>query len=548
MRNASELKAVCYGSIAASPATTGSSPIHFMHYKNLNVLALGLLWVGTAFGLRADVVPASLFQDHAVLQREKPVPVWGRADAGEKVTVVFAGQRIETVADAAGAWSVTLAPLPANASPATLTIVGKNTVTLSDIVVGEVWLASGQSNMEWAVKNTHDADLEARVARFPLIREFKVAHAVAETPAERVQGAWVPASPKTVGNFSAVAYHFAKDLHLALDVPVGIINSSWGGTRIESWMSPAALASDPAFAVVAKRWQENLASFPAKKLEYDIALAAWKTDKEAAAARGERFTVPEPRIPPGPGSQHAPSSLHHGMIAPLAGTALRGVIWYQGESNARNANEYAALFTTMIRDWRAGFGQAELPFFWAQLAAFAREDIRDTSWAALREAQAAALALPATGQVIASDASVSDRSDIHPRNKLPIGRRFSRLALNRVYGDQTLTESGPVFAGVKALAAAPAAQPPRPAALSITFARVKGKLRQPLPEITGLEIAGEDGVFHPATALLDGDALIVHAETVPAPVAVRYAWKNYSINWLQDDLGLPVAPFQGRIR
>ncbi len=544
MRIASEPKAVWSGLIAAWPDAVGSSYIHFMHTKNLNVFALGLLWVGTAFGLRADVVPASLFQDHAVLQRDKPLPVWGRSDAGEKVAVVFAGQRVETVADTAGEWSVTLAPLPANSTPATLTITGKNTVTLSDIVVGEVWLASGQSNMEWVVKNSHDADLETRVARFPLVREIKVEHAVAESPADGVKGTWRRAVPDTVGNFGAVAYYFAKDIHLALDVPVGIINSTWGGTPIESWMSTAALASDPAFAVVAKRWADTVAAYPTKKAEYDVALAAWKAEKAAAQSQGKPFTTAEPRTPPGPGTQHTPSGLYQGMIAPLTRGALRGVIWYQGESNSSRAAEYGPLFSSMIRDWRSAFGQEALPFFWAQLAGFTRDDPNGLSWATLRESQAAALALPATGQVIVADAAVSDRWDIHPRNKLPVGRRFARLALARVYGDSTLTDSGPVFAGIESVPADHAAQPPRPAALRVKFSPVKGKLRQPLPEVTGLEVAGEDRVFHPATARIDGATLLVACDAVPAPVAVRYGWRDYTVAWLQDDLGLPLPPFR----
>lgn len=506
--------------------------------------SFGLSLAGAVIGLRAEVVPSPLFQDHAVLQRDKPVPVWGRADPGENVSVAFAGQRVETVADAAGRWRVTLAPMPAARTPASLTITGRNVVTLSDIVVGEVWLASGQSNMEWAVKNTHDADLETRVARFPLVREIKIEHRVSENPADGFEGGWRPATPETVGNFSAAAYHFAKDVHLALDVPVGIINSSWGGTRIESWMSPAALAADPAFAIVAKRWADNLAAYPAKKAEFDVALAAWKADKAAAEVRGERFTTVEPRPPQGPGSHGTPSGLFQGMIAPLTPGALRGILWYQGESNSAQAAEYKNLFPALIRDWRAAFGQGDLPFFWAQLASFSRGNPNDTSWAVLRESQAAALALPATGQITLSDAGVSDRWDIHPRNKLPVGRRFARLALARVYGDQTLADTGPVFTGIESVAADHAAKPPRPAALRVKFTRVKGKLRQPLPDVTGLEVAGEDRVFHPAIAQIDDSTLVVYADAVPVPVAVRYAWRNYTLAWLQDDLGLPVPPFR----
>ncbi len=497
--------------------------------------------------LRADVVPSPLFQDHAVLQRGKPVPVWGRADAGETVSVSFAGQTKSTTAGADGRWSVTLDPLAVNAEPATLTIAGKNTVTFSDVLVGEVWLASGQSNMEWSVDNANDSDMTRRTARFPLIREIKVKRTVADAPAETFEGAWRVASPETVGAFSVVAYSFARDVHLALDgVPVGIVNSTWGGTPVESWMSPATLASDPAFAGVAERWSRVLAEYPAKKAEHDAAMTAWRTEKAAAEAAGERFTKSAPRGPTGPGSPWTPSGLHNGMIAPLQPFALRGAIWYQGESNADRAAEYHGLFSAMIRGWRGEFGQGDFPFFWVQLAAFRASGPEATDWADLREAQARTLELPATGQAIAIDAPASDFGDIHPRDKATIGRRLARLALNRVYGDGSLADSGPVFAGTEPVAAEPATEtgPGRPAALRVNFSGVNGRVRQPLPTVTGFEIAGEDRVFHPAEARTERGSVVVWSSAVPAPVAVRYAWRNHPVAWLQDDLGLPVPPFR----
>jgi sialate O-acetylesterase len=517
-------------------------------------LLLALLASAPA-AILAAVVPASIFQAGAVLQREKPVPVWGTAAPGEKVAVTFAGQSVSTTAAPDGRWSVTLAPLPASATPSTLTITGENTVTLTDILVGEVWLASGQSNMVWMVQNTHDSDLERRTARFPLIRELKVKQTVASAPATTFEGRWRSATPATVGEFSAVAYAFARDIHLALDVPVGIINSSWGGTPVESWMSPAALASDPAFAVVPERWIKTLADYPAKKAAHDTALAAWNTAKANAASRNAAFTQPAPQAPQGPGSPHAPATLHHGMIAPLLPYALRGAIWYQGESNAGRASEYHALFSAMIQGWRSDFAQPDFPFYWVQLASFKGGNPDAREWAALREAQTRTLALPATGQAVIIDAAVSDVNDIHPRAKLPVGRRLARLALARTYGDTSLVDSAPVFAAAK-LVPAPAAlggasptanasaAPGAPASLRVTFAPAGRKVRHAALEITGLEVAGVDRVFHPATAKFDGAALLVSSPAVPAPVAVRYAWKNAPSAWLQDDLGLPVPPFR----
>lgn len=518
----------------------------------------------TPAALLAAVTPASLFQSCAVLQRDKPVPVWGTAAPGEKVAVTFAGQTVSTTAADDGRWSVTLAALPASATPATLTISGENTVTLSDILVGEVWLASGQSNMEWPVKNTFDADLEQRTARFPLIREIKVKRATASAPASTFEGQWLAASPATVGEFSAVAYAFAREVHLALGIPVGIINSTWGGTPVEAWMSPAALASDPAFSVVQERWNQTLADYPAKKAAHDAALANWNAAKAEAAARNEPFTKTAPRGPQGPGSPNTPSTLHNGMIAPLLPYALRGAIWYQGESNADRASEYHALFSAMIQSWRAEFAQPDFPFYWVQLASFKAGNPDGLNWAALREAQAHTLALPATGQAVILDAAVSDTNDIHPRAKLPVGRRLARLALARTYGDTTLADSGPVFASATPVPAptpttnqdtsqsmidntrTPAASPvsAAPASLRVTFAPAGRRVRHPAREITGLEIAGEDRVFHPATAKFEGGSLLVSSPAVPAPIAVRYAWKNAPEAWLQDDLGLPVPPFR----
>lgn len=500
--------------------------------------ALALL---LAAALRADVVPSPLFQDHAVLQRDKPVPVWGSASPGEAVTITFAGQSVSTVADASGRWRADLAPLPASATPADLVIRGNNTITLRDVLVGEVWLASGQSNMEWPVKDTHDADLERATARHPLIREIKVKRSALDAPSATFEGAWRVASPDTVPAFSAVAYAYARELHFALGVPVGIVNSSWGGTPVEAWMSPAALASDPAFAVVGERWDQVLADYPAKKSAYDAELAAWREARAAAEARGESFTAAQPRGPMGPGSSHAPATLHHGMIHPLLPYALRGAIWYQGETNAGRASEYHALFSAMIRDWRAGFAQGDFPFFWVQLAAYRASGGDNTEWAFLREAQDRTLALPATGQAVILDSAVSDHSDIHPRAKLPVGRRLARLALNRAYGLPGIADSGPRFAAISPVPATDST----PASLRITFQPEDRRVRHPARVLAGFEIAGEDRVFHPAEARIEGGrAILVSSPAVPAPVAVRYGWKNSPDAALQDDLGLPVPPFR----
>ncbi|MBC8040090.1 MAG: sialate O-acetylesterase, partial [Opitutaceae bacterium] len=345
---------------------------------------LALLGLGAS--LRADVVPAPLFTNNAVLQREKPIPVWGTADAGEKVSVTFGGQTVATTADAAGKWRVDLPAQPANATPADLVIAGKNTVTLANVVVGEVWLASGQSNMEWSINNTFDKAIDVPAsAKFPLIRHIKIKKTVADSPASTAaidRNTWEVAGPATTGNFSAVGYYFAKDLYELLNVPVGIIGSNWGGTPVESWISAEAYQSVPAEAAkVTERWTKVLADYPANKAKFEADFATWKEEQAAAKAANQPFTKRAPNAPQGPGHPNTPMGLNNAMIAPLVPYALRGAIWYQGESNAGRASEYRALFSAMITGWRSQFAQGDFPFYWVQLANFSSPTA--TEWAFL---------------------------------------------------------------------------------------------------------------------------------------------------------------------
>ncbi|MFA6961155.1 MAG: sialate O-acetylesterase [Opitutaceae bacterium] len=494
------------------------------------LFCLALLGLGAS--ARADVIPAPLFTDNAVLQRDKPIPVWGTADAGEKVSVSFAGQAVETVADATGKWSVKLAPIPAKNDGSALVIKGNNTITLANVVVGEVWLASGQSNMEWVVKNTYDAAIDVPAsANFPLIRHIQIAKKVSETPLATAKGAWQVAGPDTTGGFTAAGYYFARDLYQLLHVPVGIINSSWGGTPVESWIDPEAYKTVPTeSAKVQERWTKVLADYPANKAKFDADLAAWTAEESAAKAKGEKFTKQKPRGPQGPGHPNTPSGLNNGMINPLVPYALRGAIWYQGESNAGRANEYRALFSSMITGWRTQFGQGDFPFYWVQLANYNNPD--GTNWGFLREAQTQTLALPATGQAVIID--IGNRRDIHPRNKKDVGRRLARLALKNDYGIAIET-SGPLMETATR----------EGTGFKVTFTHIDGGLIAPLNELTGFELAGADKVFKPADAKIEGDTVIVTSAAVAEPVAVRYAWRDAPTAGLfNKNSGLPAAPFR----
>ncbi|MFA6286038.1 MAG: sialate O-acetylesterase [Opitutaceae bacterium] len=319
----------------------------------MNKLLIPVIILSLGASLRSDVVPAPLFTDNAVLQRDKPLPVWGMADAGEKVSVTFANQTLATTADATGKWHVTLATLPTRAEGTNLVIKGKNTITLTNVVVGEVWIASGQSNMEFTVKNTYDAaiDIPASVT-CPLIRHIQIKTTIADAPVATAmieRATWEITSPKTTGAFSAVGYYFAKDLYQTLGVPVGIISSNVGGTPVESWIPSEAYQTVPDVAAKVKaRWDAVLAEFPTKKAAYEAELAAWNREQSTARATGQPFAKNAPREPAGPGHKYTPSGLYNGMINPLVPYAIRGAIWYQGENNAGHADEYHALFSAMI--------------------------------------------------------------------------------------------------------------------------------------------------------------------------------------------------------
>ncbi len=495
---------------------------------NIRASLLGLsLTISLASFLSAAVSPAPLFRDGAVLQHGKPVSVWGTADAGEEISVTFAGQTVSTETDTEGRWSVTLAALAPNAEPEEMLIAGSETVRIADILVGEVWLASGQSNMEWAVAQSHDADLEVLTAHWPLIREFNVPRAAVAEPLVQIEGRWLSARSENIPGFSAVAYAFARDLHQTLQMPVGIINSTWGGTVAEAWTDPDSLEAEP-FAALRQRGEALLERTLGV---YEESLADWERERDQAASAGEPFTRERPSAPSFQQLSGAPSFLYNGMIHPLVPYGIRGAIWYQGESNAGRYAEYRDLFPAMINGWRREFGQGDFPFYWVQLAEFRAQGSRDTTWAFLREAQSMTLALPATGQAVILD--VSDVHDIHPGDKRTVGRRLARLALNRTYGHEVV-DSGPVFAGAEFDGET----------VRVNFSHTARGLRTTAVEVRGFELAGEDRNFFPAAATLSGSSVVLSSEDVPAPVAIRYAWRNAPEATLSNGAGLPAAPFR----
>lgn len=485
------------------------------------VLLCAALVLSAASAL-ADITLAPLFRDGAVLQRDQPLVVWGRAAAAEKVEVKFRGQAVSVITGADGRWRVTLKAEKASSVPSELVATGANTVVVKDVLVGDVWLCSGQSNMAMLVRNSNDADREMAAAKFPQIRQFKVPTAVAARRAEDVAGTWVSCTPASAGNFSAAAYYFARDLHRRLGVPIGIVNSSWGGTQIEGWISEETMKELPFAQDISDRWTKRLADYPAEVAKFEKAQATGKGNKKGKA-----------RPPEGPNSRWMPGGIYNAMIAPLVPYSFRGVLWYQGEANAARHQEYGALFNAMIKQWRADFCQA-LPFYFVQLANFeSGQGNRGDVWAFQREAQARALTLPNTGMVVTID--IGDPKDIHPKNKQEAGRRLALQVRRQVFGERIDAE-GPVFAGAK----------PEGGAMRVTFARAATIKLEPAKGDgrVAFEVAGADRVFVPAEAKLDGRTLLVSAESVPAPVAVRYAWRNSPDARLFGTSGLPAAPFR----
>ncbi|MCF7759354.1 MAG: sialate O-acetylesterase [Cephaloticoccus sp.] len=477
----------------------------------------------------ADVTLAPLFCDHAVLQQNRALPIWGQASAGEHVTVNFRGQTVGATTDRDGRWIVYLDPIAATTEPADLTVTGKTTVVVHDVLVGEVWLASGQSNMNRQLSSLPDAAEVIAKINQPLIRHITIRQTLATTPMETVEtSGWQPGTPEHAGNFSAVAWFFAANLQRKLGVPVGLIHSSWGGSKIETWMDPHTLHAVNAWPAIEARWQELVKNYPTIVANHD----AWlKLDAEAKA-KGTPNPVPPPLLPRGPGTQHSPAECFNGMIVPLQPYALRGAIWYQGESNWAQPTEYAELFPAMIRAWRAQWGLGDFPFYFVQLPNYAQpNDATGQGWALIREAQAKALALPNTDMAVTLDCG--NPQDIHPQNKPIVGRRLAQIAAVNVYkitGDWR----GPRFASAER----------EGPALRVQFDEVlTGLIAEGKPP-QALELAGEDRKFYPATAVIERNTLLVKSPQVAEPVAVRYAWSNTPGANLFNGAGLPAAPFR----
>lgn len=501
---------------------------------------------------QAGVIPASVFTDNMVLQRDQPVTVWGKAAPEEAVTVEFAGQSTSTKADANGKWRVTLDALAASKEPRDLVLRGVDTdaLVLTNVVVGEVWLCSGQSNMEWIVSKSADYNAVKADAEQPLIRHFKVPRRDRDFPEEKIEGKWVVCTPETVGDFTAAGYFFAREIERELGVPVGLLNASYGGTRIEPWATPDSLMDAAALPELAARVREASHLTPEGKTnyaDYFRTLESWLPAAKRAVENGAPFPVPpdEPWIT---GNEQQPTRLYQGMVAPAVPFALRGVLWYQGEGNTGDAAKYAEKMAALVGGWRQLWSDPQMPFYYVQLAGFQTsnpaEPAMGDGWARLREEQLRALAIPNSGMAVAID--IGEAADIHPKNKQDVGRRLARWALARTYGKDNVP-SGPVYKSHRAGEGEIVVEFDH--ADSGIFLGTKDGLRDPVPAPDGklpwISIAGADRQFRWAEVFIDGSRLVVWNEEVPEPVAVRYGFtQNPEGAKLYSKEGLPASPFR----
>ena len=439
---------------------------------------------------RADVKLPKVFGDHMVLQQKTMAAVWGSADAGEDVTVSIAGVSATAKAGADGKWQVKLAT-PAAGGPHELVVKGKNEVKLTDVYFGEVWICSGQSNMQWTVDQSGNPAEEKKNATFPQIRMLTVNRVPAEKPVDDISGQWTVCSPESAGGLSAVGYFFARKLHQDLQVPIGMINTSWGGTICEAWTSKEALSADPDFKPILDR---------------------------SAQFR--------------PGNPNQAAVLYNGMVHPLVPYGIRGAIWYQGESNVTRAEQYRKLFPAMIVDWRQRFGQGEFPFLFVQLAPF-KYNHNPVMLAEQWESQTKTLSLPNTGMAVTTD--IGDVKDIHPKNKQEVGRRLALWALAKTYGKNDLVYSGPLYES----------QAIDGGKIRIKFKHVGGGLvARDGKDLTHFTIAGDDRKFVAAKAVIEGDSVVVSSDQVAAPKVVRFGWDQVAEPNLSNKEGLPASPFR----
>ncbi|MEZ6130846.1 MAG: sialate O-acetylesterase [Planctomycetaceae bacterium] len=464
----------------------------------------------------------NIFGDHMVVQQKAPVKVWGMTSPGQKVTAELGGKSASTTADDKGHFALAIPELTAG-GPHTLTITADESKTFNDVMVGEVWICSGQSNMQWSVNAANDADLERLAAKHPNLRMINFPQIGVQEPIwTHDDRQWQVCTPETVGGFSAVGYFFGRQLEETLDVPVGMINNAWGGSACEAWINRDVLSSHEQFAPLMDRWKQIEANYEALAAKADPS-----EDEKKALANMKRQM----------GGNARPGNIYNGVLRSHLGYTIKGAIWYQGESNASRAYQYRDLFPLMISNWRDEWGQGDFPFYWVQLADFRDEkpDPVDSDWAELREAQTMTMSrLTNTGEAVIID--IGEGKDIHPKNKVDVGRRLARWALAKDYGINVPYHSPQYKAMEK-----------KGNSIVLSFDHVDGNGWRPFDvrNPVGFAIAGEDKKFVWADAKILPDGRVeVSSSDVADPVAVRYGWADNPVVNMYDNAGLPLTPFR----
>jgi len=539
------------------------------HYYLLPLLGCALLL--NPFDANANVCMPAIFGDHMVLQQNINIPVWGWANPNEKVTVSLDGNSAETVAGADGKWKVTLNPVSADSQPQTLTVKGNNTLTFSDVLVGDVWVASGQSNMEFGIQSTIEGPQATAAANDKELRMFFVPWTTSLTPLDDVakvaanspNGKWQVCSPEIMGNpnwawhgITAVGYYFAKDIRQLTGKPVGLIATYKGGTPAQAWTSIPGLQQDPPFTnylaqheKLVTNYETAKAAYPALQAKFQAEMKEWTAANDKALAAGSK-PPQKPGQPPAPdGGYSAPANLYNALVSPIIPYGIKGVIWYQGESNSdrmEQAVEYNKLFPRMISDWRKNWGQGDFPFLFVQIANFKAlpKTPSEGFWPWTREAQLKTLSLPNTGMAVICD--IGDPTNIHPKDKLDVGKRLALVARHIAYGEQ-LVYSGPIYDSMNV----------EGNKIRLKFTNIGSGLTIGVPpwkpdgstpvkadKLAGFGIAGEDQKFVWADAQIDGDSIVVSSPEITKPAAVRYNWADSPIGNLYNKEGLPASPFR----
>lgn len=494
---------------------------------NFTKLFIASLFSVSAFYVRASIKLPAIIASHMVLQQNSKVALWGWADVGEEVAITTSwnNRTVHITTGSSGKW-ITYVSTGKAGGPYSITFKGHNELIIDDILLGEVWLASGQSNMEFFVgkprngsyTGTINYEQEIKDANFDKIRQIDVHNRNADEPQQDFKGDWKLCSPQTVHTFSAVAYYFAREIHKATGYPVGFINSTWAGTAIESWTKKEVLESDADFKGLISRYNEQVRNYPKVAEEFKLAMDTWRQDS----------SKPKPATVVKPNPDKSPFRLYNAMIAPLIPFTLKGVIWYQGESNATRAYQYRKLFPAFIRSWRNDFKNSNLPFYFVQISPHRSQnpEIREAQLLTYRN-------VPNTGIVVTTDNG--DSLDIHPRNKKLVGERLSLWALRNQYGKKNLVVSGPLYKSMKVDG--------NKIRIEFDFAG-EGLRAKEGGELTEFTIAGEDQKFVAAKAVIEGNKVVVWSDDITKPAAARFAWKNIPNPNFYNMAGLPASPFR----